>query len=285
MLGIQTKKYTKLLSCLVILTLSACTIGSAKRHYIIAEKLWSDRKYEASVDEFEQVIRRNPHGDLGQNALFRAAMTEMIFLNRYVDALIKFQSFVERSPPSSGHQWSAQISIGEIFYQHLRKYKEAIQHYEYLIENNPRKKEIPQLLYRIGKSYFFLWDFDESIETYKKLISRYPESKFAEKAEYEIGMSLFTFGEQTPGGHGPGMDVYQKAILQFQQFTRKYPNSSLVAQARFGIASCLEEMDKLEAAYQSYKELEKTYPSPNVVKIKLIRIQERLSQRARPKKK
>ena len=271
--------------CILVLALSACTTGSAKRHYIVAEKLWSDGKYEAAVDEFEQVIRRDPDGEFGRKALFRAAMTEMIFLQRYVDALFKFQSFVEKSLPSSVHQWSAQVSIGEIFYTHLRRYRRAIRHYQYLVEHHPNKKDVPQFLYRIARSHFFLWNFDESIAVYEKLIARYPESEFVEKAEYEIGMSLFTSGEQTPGGHGPGMKVYQQAIQQFQSFIRKYPESNYRVQAQFGIAACLEEMDQLQQAYEQYQKIESIYPSPNVVKIKLIRIQERLAQRARPKQK
>ncbi|MGZ3687127.1 MAG: hypothetical protein ACXVBW_02430, partial [Bdellovibrionota bacterium] len=55
------------------LGLTACSVDSAKNHYVLAEKLWSDRKYQASVSEFEKVTAKDPHGKLGLQALYRAA--------------------------------------------------------------------------------------------------------------------------------------------------------------------------------------------------------------------
>jgi hypothetical protein len=40
-------------------------------------------------------------------------------------------------------------------------------------------------------------------------------------------------------------------------------------------------MDHLEAAAQLYASIEKTYPSPNVIRIKLARIRERQNQKSR----
>ena len=71
------------------------------------------------------------------------------------------------------------------------------------------------------------------------------------------------------------MESYQEATEAYQAFIKKYPQSTLVPQARFGIASCLEELDQLDAAYQAYEALKDTYPSRNVIEIKLARIRER----------
>ena len=57
--------------------------------------------------------------------------------------------------------------------------------------------------------------------------------------------------------------------------------STLVAEARFGIANCLEELDQLDAAYHSYEYLLNSYPSPKVIQIKLARLKERKAQRSR----
>jgi TolA-binding protein len=67
----------------------------------------------------------------------------------------------------------------------------------------------------------------------------------------------------------------------FTRFMKRYPQSTLIPDAKFGIASCLEEMDQLDAAYHAFEELRSTYPSPNVIEVKLVRIRERKDQRSR----
>ena len=109
-------------------------------------------------------------------------------------------------------------------------------------------------------------------------------SPLAEKAAYEIGVTYYTRGEQrtdNEANRNLGPESYQDAIDAFEDFLKRYPKSELVPQARFGIASCLEEMDQLDAAYHAYESLRSTYPSPNVIEIKLARIRERKAQRNR----
>jgi TolA-binding protein len=176
--------------------------------------------------------------------------------------------------------WEAQKQIGEILFSKTEQYESAIQHYQYLLKNNPDAPEAVEFLFRIGKSQFFLWRFNDAVETYRQLIHKFPSTPWAEKAALEIGTTYFTRGEQRPGGSGPGMESYQDAILAYQSFLKIYPKSTLADQAEFGIASCYEELDQLDAAYQLYESLLKTYPSPNVIKIKLARLQERKKQRS-----
>ncbi len=67
----------------------------------------------------------------------------------------------------------------------------------------------------------------------------------------------------------------------YQRFLRRYPSSTWAAEAKFGIAACLEEMDQLDAALLQYESLRASYPSPKVIEIKLARIKERKEQRSR----
>jgi TolA-binding protein len=148
--------------------------------------------------------------------------------------------------------------------------------------------EAPEFQFRIAKSHFFLWHFADAIQAYETLIKSYPQTPWAEKASYEIGVTYFTRGEQHAGRGGLASmslardsDVYQEAIDAYEKFLKKYPNSELAPQARFGIAACLEEMDQLDAAFHAYEALRASYPSPKVIEIKLARIRERKAQRSR----
>ena len=77
------------------------------------------------------------------------------------------------------------------------------------------------------------------------------------------------------------MEAYQEAIDAYQKFLKAHPGSALAPEAQFGIASCLKELDQLDAAYHQYEALRGTYPSPKVIEVKLARIRERKMQRSR----
>jgi TolA-binding protein len=273
---------TSLLVWVLAFVLTACTVDSAKRHYVLAEKLWTDGKYAASVAEFERVVAKDPHGKLGAQALLRGATTQALFLSQYTDAVKKLRQYVDASPDPAT-TWDAQKEIGELLYSKLEHYSDAIKHYQNLLLLRPACPETPEFLYRIGRSYYFLGQFDESRKNYEHIIKDYGSDAqgnvWAEKASFELGETELTHGEQA-GGHGAGTENYRTAMNDFQKFIDKYPQSALIPQAKFGVASCLEELDQLDAAYQAYEAIRDKYPSRNVIEIKLARIRERKAQRS-----
>jgi TolA-binding protein len=259
--------------------MSGCSLNTAKKHYVLAEELWQEGNYQAAVAEFDKVTAKDPRGRLGQQALFRAATTEALFLSHYPEALKKFKIFAESSPDASA-VWEAQKEIGELLFSKMEQYDQAVAHYRSLIQQKPGAPETPDFLYRIGKSEFFLWHFDDAIKTYEELHRRFGQTPSGEKALFEVGVCQFTRGEQSVGGRGPGMDTYRDAIEAYERFIKTYPRSALVSQARFGIASALEELDQIDAAYQGYEALKDSYPDRNVIEIKLARIRDRRAQRS-----
>ena len=269
-----------LLYALVAVVGSSCTVNSTKKSYVLAEKLWTDGKYSAAVTEFEKVTAREPSGKLGLQALYRAASTQAYFLAQYSEAVRKFRIYAQlaQDPPTV---WEARRQIGEILYNRLEAFDQVIPHYKGMVKDQPQSREAPEFLFRVAKSYFHLWQFDEAIEAYDELYKLAPDTPWGEKSLYEIGVTQFTRGEQHPSSDGPGTEDYQDAIEAFERFIKVYPKSPLVPQARFGIASSLEEMDQLDAALHVYQSILSTYPSPNVVRIKLHRIRERKIQRSR----
>jgi TolA-binding protein len=253
-------------------------VDNARNHYILAEKLWTDRNYSAAVSEFEKVISKDPRGKLGLQAMYRAAMTQSLFLNQYPEAIRKFKNYIQSSADSQSI-WDAQLQIGEILYSKIEQYDQAIYHYRSLLKQKPKAREAPDLLFRIAKSHFYLFQFRDAIEVYSDLMKKYPTSSLAERAMFEIGATYFTRGEQGAEKDSDPEEAYQEAITAYEKFIKKYPQSRFVPEARFGMASCLEELDQLEDAYQAYAALKGSYPSPNVIEIKLIRIRERMAQR------
>ena len=142
----------------VVVLASACSVDSARHHYVLAERLWGDKNYSASVTEFERVISKDPNGVLGQQALYRAATTEELFLGRFPEAIQKFRSLIQLSRDSELSR-KAQAQIGDILFTHLENYEQAINHYQSLIQLDRDSSEAPGFLFRIAKSQFFLFQF------------------------------------------------------------------------------------------------------------------------------
>src|SRR5690349_17986618 len=91
------------------------SVDSAKHHYLLGEKLWTDKSYSAAVSAFEKVMVMDPRVKFGLQATFRAASTQFLFLSQYGDAVRKFQSFIQMSGDPR-LIWEAQLQIGEIFF-------------------------------------------------------------------------------------------------------------------------------------------------------------------------
>lgn len=261
---------------LALLAASGCGINSAKNHFVLAEKLWNDRKYEASVLEFEKVISRDPKGKLGLMALQRAATTQNLFLQQYPEAVRKLRQLAELTPEKDVI-WDSQVQIGEILFSKTEDYAAALTHYQKLLTDFPTSDQVPEFLFRVGKCQFFLWKFEEAAATFQSIQKKFPKTPWAERALFELGQTYFTRGEQKGGGK----ESFQEAIDLYQKFVSRYPKSERVTLAQFGIANSLEEMDQLDAAYDAYEALKSTYPSPAVIEVKLRRIRERQAQRSR----
>jgi TolA-binding protein len=269
------RKLLALATAVLVLAATSCGLSSEKKRYVLAEKLWTEGNYAASVSEFEKVYVRDPRGSLGRQALYRAATTEAYFLSQYSDAIKKFGTFAQLTDDPSA-AWDAQKQIGEILFSKMELHDQAIQQYQAMLKMKPDSPDVPMYKFRIAKSQFFLWKFDDAVAGYRDIIKTYPQTPWAEKAAFEIGVSYYTRSERNAGS-----ESYQDAIDAYESFLKAYPKSEFVPEAKFGIASCLEEMDQLDAAYQAYEALRSTYPSPKVIEIKLVRIRERKAQRSR----
>ena len=52
--------------------------------------------------------------------------------------------------------------------------------------------------------------------------------------------------------------------------------SELAVEARYGIANSFEETDRLQEALQRYHDLEASYPTPGVIKLRIKSVEKRL---------
>jgi TolA-binding protein len=165
--------------------------------------------------------------------------------------------------------YQAERHIGEILFSKVEDYKAAIDQYQRLLGKYPDSEEKDFFLYRMAKSYYHILKFDDSVATFRRLINERPQSHLLEESLYQIGNGLYTKGE------------YEAAIEAFEEVMIKFPKGKYTIFAQFGVATCYEELDQLDEAYTIYNRIKDSYPSKNVVELKLKRVKERRESRNR----
>ncbi len=274
-----------------LLVLPSCGGSTVKTDYILAEKLWEEGSYQPAARQFERIFLKDQKGKLGQQALYRAAMTQYLFLKEYSEALRLFTKYLEVAPTGPAAR-DAQLQIGEIYFNKITQYENAISHYRKWLKDNPAAPENPEFLYRIGRAQFFLWQFEDSIRTFESILAQSSAHPVASEAAYQIGMAHLSLAAQSSLSARPGDDEetdtesidsserHRLAVKTFESVEKQYPGSKAAQQAALGIVTSLEERGLWEDALKKLGEMGGKYPIPQILKIRTHRIQERLSKRA-----
>lgn len=258
-----------LASLLSILLTSCTTQSSISARYLTAEKLWTEKKYEASVVEFDRIVKENPGSALGVQSLWRASITRALFLNDYQEALRGLQSFIDQSAQKN-LILDAQKEIGEILFNKTQQYLLAIDHYQKLINSKKFPNEEGFFLYRISRSYANLGKIKKAISTQEQILEKYPTGDLALKSKLDLAQNWFTLGDVDKQAYAKSLELYKKVSDETRTRDRKK-----FMEAQFGMAVVLEEMDRLDEAIDLYKSIESEYLVPNVVKVRIQKINER----------
>jgi tetratricopeptide (TPR) repeat protein len=260
---------------LVALMACSCTIQSSlSNRYLTAEKLWTEKKYSAAVAEFDRIVKESPNSAIGLQALWRSAMTRTLFLNDQEEAIKAFETYLERAS-SSELAPEAQKEIADIYFSKLGQHRKAIDYYSKLLQSKKFSTDDEAMFsYRIARSNFLSNRILHSIELNEDLIAKYSKSPHALKAKSDLANSWYALGDSEKLGYAKALKLFQEVA----SLTRGKDEMNYV-EAIFGEASTMEEMDQLEEAYSLFKTLENHYPAPNVIKIKMMRLEERMKKK------
>ncbi len=100
-----------------------------------------------------------------------------------------------------------------------RNYREAIQIFEQLVNQNPNHPLADNAQYWIGESYFMLGQYRKAILAFEKVFL-FEQSNKNDYAQYKLGLSYYMLGDK------------QRARSEFQKLIDQYPRSPLVSKAR-----------------------------------------------------
>jgi len=258
------QNFIKLCSIFIVFAFVAggCNAPAGKSHYVLAERLFSDHKYAAAVQEFQKIIDSDPKGPLSQQALFRSAVIQFLYLDNYTDSIKNFRKFISISQ-NQDLVFQAEKNIGEVYFTKLEEFRLAAEQYRQLIEKYPNSPEKDYFMLRLAKSFYSTLDFAKAIQVYQEIVKAFPNSSSAAEALYQIGNTYYTKGE-------PDL-----AIKAFEQVLKDHPTSPHAVFAQFGIGNCYEEKDRPDEALTIYSKILDKHPARNVVEAKIRRLRER----------
>ena len=166
---------------------------------------FEEEKYVKASQQFNIIVERASHTDLGDDALFFLA--ESYFLNKDYDlALVEFEKLVSRmgfSPYIEKSRWricETLLLLSPNFYHDQDSSKKAISQIQEFLDDFPNSeyskdadKLINELRTRLaeknmetGKLYVKLKAYDSAIVSYKIVINEFYDTNFFNEANMEI---------------------------------------------------------------------------------------------------
>jgi TolA-binding protein len=244
-----------------------CNARSPETKYRLAEKLLEDKKYDAAISEFQDIIDKAPSSSLGLDAQLKIAQIQHLYLGRSREAIDSYHEFLKRSKDPTRNR-EVERTLGDLQFQNFENYDEAIDSYSKLVKDSPNSADAEELVYRLGRAFFLKSQFSDAIRVFQYQKSHFPKGALFWKAELEIGNSL------------SGESKCAEAIKTFDLVAASGPKPQQVL-ARFAKASCFEEQDDLDDAYAIFSAIRDLYPSPSVVDLKMQKIKRRKILRKR----
>jgi TolA-binding protein len=126
------------------------------------------------------------------------------------------------------------------------RHPEAIELYERVSRDWPRRAVAERATVRLGDSFFYLKDYGRSAEVFRGYLERYPQALFREDALYRLALAM-----RRNGGR-------EEAVRTWEAFLEEFPGARKATEARVHLGRCALEagdaaraFDHLERALES----------------------------------
>lgn len=247
--------------------------GSGWCYYLLEE-------YEEAAKRFSKLLNDFPDSDLALQARHRLGKSYFMG-NNYPETIKIYREFLEKYSEYRGKESEEVYYLLGQAYLRSEKYKEAeevlnnllflfpgfelaseVKYYNALslFKENKYEEAIVQLKdliseaeigdnrkeeaqYLLARCLLNLQEYSEAIENLESLKQFEVEDSLLEKASFDLALAYSRQGEK------------EKAIIEFQEFVEKYPQSELINSAHFELGKDLYDLKKYKLALA---ELEKT---------------------------
>lgn len=221
--------------------------------------------FSRAVLYYERISDLYPDSKFAPESLMRAARISRLHLGKIKSAL-GFLNAIVMNYPDSEYYLPAQKEIADIFMDDLKNYDRAVSEYSKLIQMNPPQEMLTDARLRIAKCFEASGNYDQALIEFNGLLNTEVEAETKIRVEYEINVIHYI------------KKNLKEAIKGFEEFIKKYPQSELIPEAKFYLASAYADTGEFSRALDLLHEIEGTYRNPEAVKIKINGIEVRMKK-------
>ncbi|MFC2075608.1 outer membrane protein assembly factor BamD [candidate division KSB1 bacterium] len=156
-----------------------------------------------------------------------------------------------------------------------RKFRDAIDLFEVMINQNRGSELIDDAHYYMGFAYYQIDDFIMSANEFDRLLNSYPSSNFADDAVYMKAMCYF----KQSRGFGLDQDLTLQAIHAFQRYLDDFPLGDHIEEALKNHLECINRLARKEfetgkhyfrrgnlySSYLSFRDILINFPDSDLV--------------------
>ena len=221
-------------------------------NYWMAESMYEVRKYDESVETFEQFLSMP---EAKQTDVYNYANYALAYAafggEKYKKAAEYFERFLNGDSKDSATVNDAVTRLGDSFFV-LKEYSKALEYYNRIIEQHSSDEDYA--LFQRGIIQGLQGSQDNKISTLTDVLNKFPNSDYADDASFEIAYAYFLKNDGAT------------AKTDLQAMIQKYPHSSYVPRAlvTMGLIDYNNGADSL--AVGSFKQVVANYPSTDEAK-------------------
>lgn len=260
------KKFLLFISYFLLLTVfSGCSDDPALPLYDKAEELFSKGAYSKAIETYTNIVNKYPESSYAPASQYKIGLINHLYLKNIQKAMNAYATLMLLYPDSKevimARQDRADIYIA------LGDYRKAIGEYQWLMKNSGGR-ERDNFQYQMAMVYLKLNDIKQARIELHEIIKNPLDSPLAPQVYYQIANTHYLEGD------------YQEAIKAYEKTASLYPKSPYASEAMLGKIICIEEEGNLTEAVRLYIELEKSYPNPEIIKMRIAGIETREKKNA-----
>lgn len=245
---------------LLVAVVTGCSQDPAQPLYENAEGLFSQMIYEKAIEAYSNIVNKYPESPYAPASQYKIGLINNLYLKDVRRAMNAYAALMLLYPDSK-EVLLARQDMAEI-YARKGDYRKTIGEYQWLMKNSGGIQR-DNFQYQIAMTYLKLTDIKQTRIELQEIVKNSPNSTLGPEIYYQIANTYYLEGD------------YKEAINVYELVISLYPANSYANEARLNKAVCIEETGNLAEAMRLYKELEKSYPNPEIIKVRINAIEAR----------
>jgi TolA-binding protein len=258
----------KVIALMIGILLSGCDVfdKAAANEYEAATKRWNAGDYHAAVGRYFELVKEHPGSPRADDALYWAGLTQFLYLGETEKALQTLRLLLKTYPRRETAP-QAQWYVARIYELGYNDYEQAIEEYRKAASYSNREVR-EKSLYSVAECLFRVGRTEDATETWLLQAAEFPNGPQSRLAYFRLGTAAFSKGELEES------ERYYRMALEDNE------DEELRIKAKFALAECLEIGGNLTEALAVYQELEAVYPNPEVSRIKIKALGDRIRKKS-----